>query len=180
MATFLALYCSLFCNSTCYFCPPGVWSSPITTGERPPPCAYFSLISIDYKRAVMFGGYHSDHGYMDYVYIIDLQSMVRQAFKNITSCVGFIEHVSVQGWHQPTLGAVWGGGGGDEASLLFIFLWVPSYTLMSSCTCLQVIYLCALYVHARMYVMYMYAVKMCRLAQPSMLEHHMKRIRSCG
>ena len=52
----------------------------------------------------MFGGYHSDHGYMDHVYIIDLQSMVRQAFKNITSCVGFNEHVSVQGWHQPTLG----------------------------------------------------------------------------
>ena len=54
----------------------GVWSSPATTGERPPPCAYFSLTSIDHKRAVFFGGSNGEQGQMNDVYIIDLQSMV--------------------------------------------------------------------------------------------------------
>ena len=54
----------------------GVWSSPATTGERPPPCAYFSLTSIDHKRATFFGGYNGEQGDMNDVYIIDLQSMV--------------------------------------------------------------------------------------------------------
>ena len=54
----------------------GVWSSPATTGERPPLCAYFSLTSIDHKRAVFFGGYNGEQGWMNDVYIIDLQSMV--------------------------------------------------------------------------------------------------------
>ena len=51
----------------------GVWSSPATTGERPPPCESFSLTSIDKRRAVFFGGYS---GNTNDVYIIDLQSMV--------------------------------------------------------------------------------------------------------
>ena len=54
----------------------GVWSSPATTGERPPPCGWFSLTSIDHKRAVFFGGGNGEQGWMNDVYIIDLQSMV--------------------------------------------------------------------------------------------------------
>ena len=54
----------------------GVWSSPVTSGERPPPCAGSSLTSIDSRRAVLFGGYNEKQGDMNDVYIIDLQSMV--------------------------------------------------------------------------------------------------------
>ena len=54
----------------------GVWSSPATTGERPPPSYAFSLTSIDKRRAVLFGGYNGEQGDTNDVYIIDLQSMV--------------------------------------------------------------------------------------------------------
>ena len=56
-------------------CTADVWSSPDTTGERPPPCDHFSFTSIDQRRAVMFGG-HNGKGLMNDIYIIDLQSMV--------------------------------------------------------------------------------------------------------
>ena len=54
----------------------GEWSSPATTGERPPPCESFSLTSIHKRRAVLFGGYSPQQEKMNDVYIIDLQSMV--------------------------------------------------------------------------------------------------------
>ena len=53
-------------------------TSPDTTGERPPPCNNFSLISIDNRRAVLFGGENGEKGRMNDVYIINLGSMVRQ------------------------------------------------------------------------------------------------------
>ena len=58
----------------------GVWSSPVTTGSRPPPCGAFSFTAIDSHRAVLFGGYNREHGKMNGVYIINIQTMVRLAF----------------------------------------------------------------------------------------------------
>ena len=57
-------------------CTAGVWSCPATTGERPPPCAYFTFTAVDDRRAVLVGGYNGDQGRMNDVYIIDLPTMV--------------------------------------------------------------------------------------------------------
>lgn len=54
----------------------GVWSSPVATGKRPPPCSGFSFTLIDNRRAVMFAGYHPELGQTNDTYTIDLQSMV--------------------------------------------------------------------------------------------------------
>ena len=53
----------------------GKWVSPPVSGERPPPCAGFSLTMIDPRRAVLFGG-REEKGKSNDVYILDLQSMV--------------------------------------------------------------------------------------------------------
>ena len=55
-----------------------MWISPDITGERPPPCAYFTLTSIDKRRAVLFGGRIGIKDKMNDVYIIDLLTMVCQ------------------------------------------------------------------------------------------------------
>ena len=34
----------------------GKWSSPPTTGRRPPPCSFFSFTAINDHQAVLFGG----------------------------------------------------------------------------------------------------------------------------
>ena len=72
----LNLMTSFLCNNIS-ICTTGVWNSPTSTGERPPPCAHFTLTSIDDRRAVLFGGFNGDQGdMMNDVYIIDLQNMV--------------------------------------------------------------------------------------------------------
>ena len=53
-----------------------MWRSPVTSGERPPPCAAFTFTSIDNRRAVLFGGRNGAQGVMNDVYIIDLEKMV--------------------------------------------------------------------------------------------------------
>lgn len=80
--------CNTFALMTPYYIPhsamvcictphtAGAWTSPATTGERPPPCSGFSLTSIGQWKAIMFGGYNKDQGFMNDVFIIDLQSMV--------------------------------------------------------------------------------------------------------
>ena len=55
----------------------GQWSSPPTTGPRPPPCSFFSFTAINNHMAVMFGGYQPGHRRRNDVYIIDFWSMVR-------------------------------------------------------------------------------------------------------
>jgi len=71
---YFSFYCGMLPATT--FNTTGMWSSPATTGERPPPCAAFSLTSIDYRRTVMFGGYNPEQGWINDVYLADLQSMV--------------------------------------------------------------------------------------------------------
>ena len=57
-------------------CNTGMWSSPVTTGDRPPPCSGFTFTAIDVRRAVVFGGFNLEMRRMDTVYIIDLITMV--------------------------------------------------------------------------------------------------------
>lgn len=52
------------------------WSSPLTTGPRPPPCAYFSFTAINDYQAVMFGGWQPGRGRLNDCYQIDFESMV--------------------------------------------------------------------------------------------------------
>ena len=59
-----------------YKSPAGLWSSPILRGNRPPPCAYFTLTSIDNNRAVLFAGKQPEHGRVNDMYIIDFDIMV--------------------------------------------------------------------------------------------------------
>ena len=54
----------------------GKWSSPQTTGKRPPPCSTFSFTMVDDHRAVLFGGFQGGKGRTKDVYILDLRSMV--------------------------------------------------------------------------------------------------------
>ena len=34
----------------------GQWKTPIITGDRPPPCAYFSIDALPDNRGIIFGG----------------------------------------------------------------------------------------------------------------------------
>ena len=53
-----------------------MWSSPPTTGSRPPPCAGFSFTAIDSHRGVLFGGYSPGRGRINDIHIINMQTMV--------------------------------------------------------------------------------------------------------
>ena len=52
--------------------PPDGWSSPVVTGQAPPPCSTFSLTTVGGKRAAMFGGI-TQSGRSDDLYIVDLE-----------------------------------------------------------------------------------------------------------
>jgi len=54
----------------------GKWSSPPTTGPRPPPSVFFTFTAINKKQAVMFGGLQPGRGRVSDVYIIDFSSTV--------------------------------------------------------------------------------------------------------
>jgi hypothetical protein len=61
---------------TLYIISAGVWSSPVVRGTRPPPCACFTLTSVDNHRAVLFGGFHPERGQISDIYLIDFSTMV--------------------------------------------------------------------------------------------------------
>ena len=70
-------YLGMIVNTVCTASPSaGEWSSPPTTGPRPPPCSGFSFTAINHHMAVMFGGSQAGQLVND-VYIIDFRSMVR-------------------------------------------------------------------------------------------------------
>ena len=48
------------------------WSSPVVTGQAPPPCSSFTLTTVEGKRAAMFGGTTESGCYFDDLYIVDL------------------------------------------------------------------------------------------------------------
>ena len=49
------------------------WSSPVLTGQAPPPCYWFSLTTVGGKRAAMFGGSTPSSLCSDDLYIVDLE-----------------------------------------------------------------------------------------------------------
>ena len=51
--------------------PPGGWCSLEVTGEAPPPCSNFTLITVGEKRAAMYGGW-DEEGIFDDLFIIEL------------------------------------------------------------------------------------------------------------
>ena len=72
----------------------GVWSCPITTGERPPPCSHCTFTRVDDSRAVVFGGRKEEWERNNDVYIIDLHAMVMlysyrwcSIFSKLLACV---------------------------------------------------------------------------------------------
>ena len=54
----------------------GMWSSPLFSGTRPPPCAHFSLTTVDDHRAVLFAGFQGGVGASNDVYILDVAAKV--------------------------------------------------------------------------------------------------------
>ena len=50
------------------------WISGKVSGDRPPPCSYYSLTLVDCKRAVMVGG-NTPTGRINDVYIITLDGI---------------------------------------------------------------------------------------------------------
>ena len=54
----------------------GKWSSPQTTGKRPPPCSNCSFTMVDDHRAVLFGGVQCGRSRTNDVYILHLRNMV--------------------------------------------------------------------------------------------------------
>ena len=63
-------------DSCIYNSPAGLWSSPLLKGTRLPPCAHFTLTSIDNNRAVLFAGRQIEHGRVNDLYMIDFDIMV--------------------------------------------------------------------------------------------------------
>ena len=53
----------------------GQWFSPETTGVRPPPCAAFTFIKVDYSRVVLFGGRQLEER-VNHVHILDMSNWV--------------------------------------------------------------------------------------------------------
>ena len=54
----------------------GKWSTPTTTGPRPPPCGHFSFTATNNHQAVFFGGYQPGCGRVSDCYLMDFESMV--------------------------------------------------------------------------------------------------------
>ena len=70
-------YCRLLSrNESTASLSAGKWSSPPTTGPRPPPCAGFTFTAINEQQAVFFGGDQPGRGRVNDVYIIDFSTMV--------------------------------------------------------------------------------------------------------
>ena len=61
------------------------WSSPETTGPRPPPCAGFSFTKIDSSRVVLFGGRQRHHR-VNEVHILDMKNWVSRYGMHEDSC----------------------------------------------------------------------------------------------
>ena len=53
-----------------------MWTSQSFFGPKPPPCADFSLTSVDLYRAVLYGGHRGIDGDRNDLYLIDFQNKV--------------------------------------------------------------------------------------------------------
>ena len=69
----------IVCNNPSCYPFSGSWFSPIFAGCRPPPCADFTLTSIDPARAILYGG---DRGINDNnkdLYLINFTTKVMKS-----------------------------------------------------------------------------------------------------
>ena len=48
------------------------WSVPIISGQRPPPCYYFTLNKLSHNRGIMFGGYNGNLVENNDIFIMEL------------------------------------------------------------------------------------------------------------
>ena len=53
-----------------------MWTSPSFSGPRPPPCADFSLTSVDLYRAILYGGRRGIDENSNDLYLIDFDNKV--------------------------------------------------------------------------------------------------------
>ena len=73
---------------------PGVWSSPVINGDRPPPCSAFTFTKIDQHRAVLFGGVVHGYDTLNDVYILDFRNKVRDKYvRYLWTCILFVMYV---------------------------------------------------------------------------------------
>ncbi len=55
---------------TCYIS--GKWVVPEVTGEAPPPCSNFSMVSLGDNRGAMYGGFQPEAQRISDVYVVEL------------------------------------------------------------------------------------------------------------
>ena len=73
----------------------GTWSSPETTGPRPPPCAGFSFTKVDLSRAVLFGG-EQKRSRVNEVHILDMDNWVsRYGIHHVAFIYSYLTHMSL-------------------------------------------------------------------------------------
>ena len=66
----------------------GKWSSPTTTGPRPPPSSGFTFTAVNHHKAVYFGGGQPGRGKVNETYVIDFDSMVHMIrVRALAKCV---------------------------------------------------------------------------------------------
>ena len=81
-------------NVDVYTLSAGVWFFPVVRGTRPPPCAAFTLTSVDNHQAIVFGGFHPECGNISDLYLIDFSTMVSSFYKDKYCLWGYI-HVAL-------------------------------------------------------------------------------------
>ena len=66
----------------------GSWKIPEVTGEAPPPCSNFSMVSLGDNRGAMFGGFQPEGPRISDLYIADLskESVVSKLLVNAVFC----------------------------------------------------------------------------------------------
>lgn len=71
-------------NQKSLYLPPGIWSSPAVSGDRPSTCAGFTLTKLADYTAVMFGGKDGKTKKLrNDVYFLDLMKMVSVTFTGV-------------------------------------------------------------------------------------------------
>ena len=74
----------------------GKWSSPPTTGPRPPPCYFFSFTAINDHQAVLFAGKQPRRRRVNDCFLMDFESMVCPERYCNDSVI--IHHTTVNEW----------------------------------------------------------------------------------
>ena len=88
LVAFLGFHPCMYLNF--FFCTDslsaGLWSSPPTSGPRPPPCSVFSFTAINTHQTVLFGGKQPGHGRVSDCYLMDFKSMVCRSAISTQHC----------------------------------------------------------------------------------------------